>query len=65
LKIFDITGKEIKTLYTGNQNKGKYYLKFGSDFLTSGVYFYQIVARDLTGKSNEFFTQTKKMLLIK
>jgi photosystem II stability/assembly factor-like uncharacterized protein len=65
LKIFDITGREIKTLYNGNQNKGKYYLKFGSDFLTSGVYFYQIVARDLRGKSNEFFTQTKKMLLIK
>jgi len=65
LKIFDITGKEIKTLYNGYQNKGKYNLKFGSDNLTSGVYFYQITARDLTGKSNEFFTQTKKMLLIK
>jgi hypothetical protein len=65
LKIFDITGKEIRTLLSGYQNKGKYNIKFGSDNLTSGVYFYQIVVRDLTGKSNDFFTQTKKMLLIK
>lgn len=65
LKVFDITGKEIRTLINGYQNKGKYTLKFGSDNLTSGVYFYQIVVRDLTGKSNDFFTQTKKMLLIK
>lgn len=65
LKVFDVTGKEIKMLYNGYQNKGKYNLKFGSDNLPSGVYFYQIVIRDLTGKSNDFFTQTKKMLLIK
>jgi photosystem II stability/assembly factor-like uncharacterized protein len=65
LKIFDITGREIRTLHNGYQSRGKYNLKFGSDFLTSGVYLYQIVVRDLTGKSNDFFTQTKKMLLIK
>ncbi len=65
LKVFDVTGKEIDMLYNGYQNKGKYKLKFGSDNLPSGVYFYQIVVRDLTGKSNDFFTQTKKMLLIK
>jgi len=65
LKIFDITGREIKTLYNGYQNKGKYNLRFGSENLTSGVYFYQITVRDLTGKSNDFLTQTKKMLLIK
>jgi hypothetical protein len=65
LKVFDVTGKEIKMLFNGYQNKGKYNLKFGSDNLPSGVYFYQIVIRDLTGKSNDFFTQTKKMLLIK
>ncbi len=65
LKVFDVTGKEIRMLYNGYQNKGKYNLKFGSDNLTSGVYFYQITVRDLTGKSNEFYTQTKKMLLIK
>jgi photosystem II stability/assembly factor-like uncharacterized protein len=65
LKIFDITGREIKTLYDGYQNKGKYNLRFDSENLTSGVYFYQITLRDLTGKNNEFFTQTKKMLLIK
>jgi len=65
LKIYDITGKEIRTLKNGFQNEGKYNIKFGSDFLTSGVYFYRIVVRDLTGKSNDFFTQTKKMLLIK
>jgi hypothetical protein len=65
LKVFDVTGKEFKTLQNGYQNQGKYKLNFGSDFLPSGVYFYQIVVRDLSGKSNDFFTETKKMLLIK
>ncbi len=65
LKVFDVTGKELKTLQNGYQNQGKYKLDFGSDFLPSGVYFYKIVVRDLSGKSNDFFTETKKMLLIK
>ena len=65
LKVYDVTGKEVKTLQNGFKAQGKYKLHFGFDFLPSGVYFYTIAVRDLTGKSNGFFTQTKKMLLIK
>lgn len=65
LKIFDVGGKEIRTLLNGYQNSGKYNLKFSGDGMASGVYFYQISVRDLTGKSNVFTRETKKMLLIK
>lgn len=65
LKVFDISGKEIRTLQNGQQNQGKYNIKFNSSNLPSGVYFYKITVRDLTGKSNEFVSQTKKMLIVK
>ncbi|MFA5012777.1 MAG: YCF48-related protein [Ignavibacteria bacterium] len=65
LKVFDISGKEIRTLQNGQQNQGKYNIKFNSSNLPSGVYFYRITIRDLTGKSNEFVSQTKKMLIVK
>lgn len=65
LKVFDITGKEIRTLQNGYQNQGRYNIKFNSSNLSSGVYFYNITVRDLSGKSSEFVTQTKKMLIVK
>lgn len=65
LKVFDISGKEIRTLQNGYQNQGKYNIKFNSSNLPSGVYFYKITVRDLSGMSSDFVTQTKKMLIVK
>ncbi len=57
LKIFDMTGKEIKTLVNENIAAGSYEVNFNASELNSGVYFYTL-------KTNEF-TETKKMMLVK
>jgi len=57
LKIYDISGKEIRTLINENLAKGIYTYKFNASDLTSGVYFYKLTSGN--------FTDTKKLLLIK
>jgi hypothetical protein len=57
LKIFDVLGKEIKTLVNEKMPVGKYKIDFNAGELNSGIYFYRIQARD--------FIQSKKMILIK
>lgn len=62
LKIYDMVGRELKTLVNGFVNKGTYNINFsGSDF-ASGVYFYKLEAEGVDGNK---FLMTKKMILIK
>ncbi|HMS64094.1 MAG TPA: T9SS type A sorting domain-containing protein [Ignavibacteria bacterium] len=63
LKIYDISGKEIRTLVSENQNAGRYEVKFDGSNLSSGVYFYKIEAGSLRGARE--FTSVKKMMLMK
>jgi len=57
LKVFDITGKEVETLYNGYQQAGKYEATFNASKLASGVYFYTLTADN--------FSATEKMILTK
>ncbi|MCE1165684.1 MAG: T9SS type A sorting domain-containing protein [Bacteroidetes bacterium] len=57
IKIFDITGREIKSLVNETKTAGYYSITFNASDLSSGVYFYRIQAKD--------FIQTKRMVLIK
>ncbi len=57
LKIYDLTGKEIRTLVNGRQKPGRYKIKFSAGGLPSGIYFYR-----LTVGNNSL---TKKMILLK
>jgi hypothetical protein len=57
LKIFDILGREIKTLINSEQNTGSYEIKFDASALSSGIYLYEL--RTVS------FIQTKKMILLK
>ena len=62
LKIFDILGREVKTLVNKEQVNGVYEVNWNGDDelgnkVSTGVYFYRIDAGD--------FVQTKKMMLIK
>jgi hypothetical protein len=57
LKIYDITGREMKTLVSGFKRKGDYYIEFESASLSSGVYFYSMISGD--------YSDTKKMVLLK
>ena len=57
LKIYDILGREIKTLVNTEQAPGRYTVTFDAQNLSSGVYFYRINAGS--------FNATKKLMLLK
>lgn len=57
LKVFDITGKEIERLLNEFKNPGSYELSWNGQNLSSGVYFYQLIA--------ESFSGTKAMVMVK
>ena len=57
LIIYDILGREIVKLVNEVKTPGNYQVQFIATNLSSGVYFYRLVAGD--------FVDTKKMLLIK
>jgi hypothetical protein len=57
IKVYDIKGAEVETLLNESLKTGSYKVSFDGAKLTSGIYFYRIIAGD--------FTDTKKMMLIK
>lgn len=57
LKIYDITGREVKTLVNEIRKTGFYSITFNVSELSSGIYFYKLQAGS--------FNQTKRMVLIK
>ncbi len=60
LSIFDMTGKEVKSLVNSVQTAGYYSVNFDGSSLASGVYYYRVT---VTGQNN--FVATRKMLLVK
>jgi hypothetical protein len=57
IKIYDLLGREIKTLVNEFKNAGSYLVSFNGGEFASGVYFYRIQAGS--------FVQVKRMVLIK
>jgi len=57
IKIYDISGREIKNLLNEKKTAGYYTLDFNAGNISSGVCFYRIVADN--------FKEVKKMLVIK
>jgi Leucine-rich repeat (LRR) protein len=58
LKIYDMLGREVKTLVHKWQNAGNYSINFNANDLSSGIYFYKLqVGND--------YTETKKMVLMR
>jgi hypothetical protein len=57
LKVYDLLGREIKTIVNETQQAGKYNMSFSAASLSSGMYFYQL--------RTENFLATKTMMVIK
>ncbi len=57
LKVYDILGREVKTLVNKEQSPGRYNVTFDAAQFTSGIYFYSLRAGN--------FYQIKKMMLLK
>jgi len=57
LKVYNLLGKEVKSLVNGYKNAGSYNISFDASEFPSGVYFYRL--------STGNFNQTKKLVLLK
>ena len=57
LKVYDILGREVKTLVNGQELPGTHKVRFNGIGIASGVYFYRIQAGE--------FISTKKFVLLK
>ncbi|MCB0283649.1 MAG: T9SS type A sorting domain-containing protein [Calditrichaeota bacterium] len=57
LKIYDILGEEIRTCISENLNSGSFKFHFDGNDLSSGQYFYHIIAGD--------YAATKRLVLLK
>jgi hypothetical protein len=57
LVIYNLLGQEVATLVNGEQEPGRYNVKFDASGLPSGIYFYRLEA--------DKFVDVKKMILVK
>jgi Secretion system C-terminal sorting domain/FG-GAP-like repeat len=57
LKVYDILGREIKTLVNEEQSQGSYEVEFNGSKHSSGIYYFRLLAGE--------FMKTKKMILLK
>ena len=57
LKIYDVLGNEVVFLVNEEKPAGEYEVEFSAENLSSGIYYYGILADD--------FADIKKMLLLK
>jgi hypothetical protein len=57
LKVYDVLGREVKTLVNEREVAGNHSVTFNAGGLPSGIYFYKITA----GK----FTDVKKLMILK
>ncbi len=57
LKVYNTLGSEVAILVNDHKKAGTYKIEFCPTTLSSGVYFYRIVAND--------FSSTKKLMLLK
>lgn len=57
IKVYDILGRDVRTLVNEEKSAGRYSVEFDASNLSSGIYFYTIHSGN--------YTATKKMMLMK
>ena len=57
LKVFDLLGREVSTIVSGELQAGRYTRQWNATDISSGVYFYRLQAGA--------YSETKKLLLLK
>jgi len=57
LKVYNILGKEVSTLVSNKLNQGNHTYTFDGKNLSSGVYYYQLLAGE--------YREVKKMILLR
>jgi hypothetical protein len=62
IKVFNILGQEITTLFNSQISAGEHIINFNASYLPSGLYVYKMNSVTMNGVT---FTSTKKMILQK
>ncbi len=62
LKIYDMLGKEVKELVSGDYSRGVYAVDFAANGLSSGAYIYSI---EVSSENGKIYKDTKKLTLVK
>ena len=57
MRIYDVLGREVRTLVNEVKSAGNYSVDFNASEYSSGVYFYRL--------ESEGFSDIKRMMLIK
>ncbi len=65
LKVYNILGNEIATLVKGEKPAGVYSVNFDAKALASGTYFYRLQIFNSSNLSNETYSETKKLVILK
>ena len=65
IKVYDILGRQVKTLMNETKSPGYYEINFNAATLPSGTYIYEIRAGNPSSGSGQSFVETKKMILLK
>ena len=62
MRVYNALGQEVKSLVSDNLTAGTYNARFSGANLTSGVYYCKI---EFTSNEGKFFTDMKKLVLVK
>jgi hypothetical protein len=65
LKVYDVLGREVATLVNEQKSAGEYKVTFDGSRLSSGVYFYKLVASPIEPITAGTYISVKKLVLIK
>jgi hypothetical protein len=65
LKVYDVLGREVMTLVNEEKPAGTYQVTLDGNNLSSGVYFYNLQAYQISGGKGSLFAETKKFVLLK
>jgi hypothetical protein len=65
LKVFDLLGREVATLVNEQKSAGTFTQQWNAVNVSSGIYFYRLVANALPSGQAGTYTQTKKLLLLR
>jgi hypothetical protein len=65
MNVFDLLGREVATLVSGELGAGRYTRRWDVAGVASGVYFYRLQARLLGDAAVQSFVETKKLMVIK
>lgn len=66
IEVFDVIGRVVATLaYSEFKRAGTYEVTWDASDVSSGIYFYRLVAGDPSKGSGQSFVATRKMVLVK